>query len=50
MGFGLEELAIPRRGMCSQELGIGERSQDGGGIGRGDHFLFNKFIERTTEW
>ena len=24
-------------------------SQDGGGIGRGDHFLFYKFIERTTE-
>ena len=28
----------------------GGRSQDGGGIGRGDHFLFYKFIERTTEW
>ena len=26
------------------------RSQDGRGIGRGDHFLFYKFIERTTEW
>ena len=25
------------------------RSQDGGGIGRGDHFLFYKFIEITTE-
>ena len=25
------------------------RSQDGGGIGRRDHFLFYKFIERTTE-
>ena len=25
------------------------RSQDGRGIGRGDHFLFDKFIERTTE-
>ena len=24
-------------------------SQDGGGIGRADHFLFYKFIERTTE-
>ena len=23
--------------------------QDGGGIGREDHFLFYKFIERTTE-
>ena len=27
----------------------GGRSQDSGGIGRGDHFLFYKFIERTTE-
>ena len=27
----------------------GGRSQDGGGIGRRDHFLFYKFIERTTE-
>ena len=26
------------------------RSQDGGGIGRGDHFLFYKFIERTERW
>ena len=25
------------------------RSQDGRGIGLGDHFLFYKFIERTTE-
>ena len=28
---------------------IEQRSQDGGGIGRRDHFLFYKFIERTTE-
>ena len=28
---------------------LGGRSQDGRGIGRGDHFLFSKFIERTTE-
>ena len=28
---------------------VGGRSQDGGGIGWGDHFLFYKFIERTTE-
>ena len=27
----------------------GGRSQDGRGIGRGDHFLPHKFIERTTE-
>ena len=26
-----------------------ERSQDGGGIGRGEHFLSYKFIERTIE-
>ena len=25
------------------------RSQDGGGIGRGDHFLSYKFIKRTIE-
>ena len=25
------------------------RNQDGGGVGWGDHFLFYKFIERTTE-
>ena len=25
------------------------RSQDGGGIGRGDHFLSYKFIKRITE-
>ena len=29
---------------------MGGRSQDGGGIGRGDHFLFYKFIERTERW
>ena len=28
---------------------IKEDTEDGGGIGRGDHFLFYKFIERTTE-
>ena len=28
----------------------GGRSQDGGGIGWGDHFLAYKFIERTIEW
>ena len=27
----------------------GGRSQDGGGIGRGDHFLSYKFMERTIE-
>ena len=26
-----------------------EFREDGGGIGWGDHFLFYKFIERTTE-
>ena len=29
---------------------FGRRSQDGGGIGWGDHFLSYKFIERTIEW
>ena len=32
-----------------KKLSIWRRSQDGGGIGRRDHFLFYKFIERTTE-
>ena len=32
-----------------QNIKIRGRSQDGGGVGRGDHFLFYKFIERTTE-
>ena len=27
-----------------------KQEKDGGGIGWGDHFLFYKFIERTTEW
>ena len=26
---------------------IGERSQDGGGVGRGEHFLPHKFIKRA---
>ena len=28
---------------------LGRGSQEGGGIGRGDHFLPHKFIERTFE-
>ena len=28
---------------------LGGRSQDGGGIGRGDHFLSYKFIKRISE-
>ena len=32
-----------------KEMATRGRSQDGGGIGRRDHFLFYKFIERTTE-
>jgi len=27
--------------------GHGRRSQDGGGVGRGEHFLLHKFIKRT---
>ena len=33
----------------SQDSSPDRRSQDGGGIGQGDHILFYKFIERTTE-
>ena len=36
-------------GNSNQKFKCAGRSQDGGGIGRGDHFLFYKFIERTTE-
>ena len=37
-------------GDCNHEIKRrGGRNQNGGGIGRGDHFLFYKFIERTTE-
>ena len=32
-----------------QKTKIRRRSQDGGGIGQGDHFLAYKFIERTIE-
>ena len=34
---------------CHLKKKNGGRSQDGGGIGRGDHFLSYKFIERTIE-
>ena len=37
------------RNILNSKRGWRGRSQDGGGIGRGDHFLFYKFIERTTE-
>ena len=29
---------------------VENRSQDGRGIGWGDHFLSYKFIKRTSEW
>ena len=56
----LKEMGIPDHLTCllrnlyaGQEAtvrtGHGESGQDGGGIGPGDHFLFYKFIERTTE-
>ena len=38
-----------QRSIQIQKKPLGGRSQDGGGVGRGDHFLFYKFIERTTE-
>ena len=34
---------------CRQEYWSGRRSQDGWGLGQGDHFLSYKFIERTIE-
>ena len=44
--FGRKAMTILDCVLKSRDRG---RSQDGGGIGRGDHFLFYKFIERTTE-
>ena len=35
--------------MLELEILVRGRSQDGRGIGRGDHFLSYKFIERTIE-
>ena len=35
--------------MDIKSFGFQTGSQDGGGIGWVDHFLFYKFIERTTE-
>ena len=46
--FESENLFILNSSFGDKEYILG-RSQDGGGIGRGDHFLFYKFIERTTE-
>ena len=41
---------VPRTLMVTTlKCAVWGRSQDGGGIRRGDHFLFYKFIERTTE-
>ena len=40
---------IKRRLLFGRKVMTRGRSQNGGGIGRGDHFLFYKFIERTTE-
>ena len=34
----------------TKAIDIGGRSQDGRGIGRGDHFLSYKFMERRIEW
>ena len=38
-----------RRPATGEWKDVQGRSQDGGGIGPGDHFLFYKFIKRTTE-
>ena len=47
----LNEVAMlsQKLGPCYLEIKQEGRSQDGGGVGRGEHFLFYKFIERTTE-
>ena len=44
----MQSMSIDSLGV-SELKWTGERSQDGRGIGRGDHFLFYKFIERTTD-
>ena len=41
--------APPSMGFSRQEYGSRGRSQDGGGIGWGDHFLSYKFIKRMIE-
>ena len=43
------KMKMPLESKIRKQRGSGGRSQDGGGVGRGDHFLFYKFIERTTE-
>ena len=45
----LQKMISPKDAAIWVKNQAGGRSQDGGGIGRGDHFLFYKFIERTTE-
>ena len=35
-----------RKPLGIKKMCLEGRSQDGGGVGRGDHFLFYKFIER----
>ena len=43
-------LAVSRSSLAAFKITlVCQRSQDGGGIGRGDHFLSYKFIERTIE-
>ena len=46
MWFG-EESLIWRRKASTLKLTLGWRSQDGGGVGRGEHFLPLKFIKRA---
>ena len=45
----LQEIHVKLRDTYRLKVKGWGRSQDGRGIGRGDHFLFYKFIERTTE-
>ena len=43
---------LPSMGLhCCKEYNLsGRRSQDGGGVGRGEHFLPHKFIKRTFKF
>ena len=47
--FQMYKLRIEEAEEPEIKLSTSGRSQDDRGIGRGDHFLFYKFIERTTE-
>ena len=49
VGNGQRSLACCSPWGCKESNRTGGRRQDGRGIGRGDHFLSYKFIEKTIE-